>query len=101
MEVVPGLTDRRFVGVMYLWFEDKGFGFIECPDITKKFGQDAFLHRTQRKNFKRGQYDACLRCAQSHVATGVGDRCISGLVWLGFHRLSAFGSLPSEDPRRS
>ncbi|CAE7271349.1 unnamed protein product, partial [Symbiodinium pilosum] len=56
MEVVPGLTDRRFVGVMYLWFEDKGFGFIECPDITKKFGQDAFLHRTQRKNFKRGQY---------------------------------------------
>ena len=22
-------------------FEDKGFGFIECPDITKKFGQDA------------------------------------------------------------
>jgi len=56
MEVVPGLTDKRFVGVMYLWFEDKGYGFIECPEITKKFGQDAFLHRTQRKNFKRGQY---------------------------------------------
>lgn len=56
MEVVSGLTDRRFVGVMYLWFEDKGYGFIECPDITKKFGQDAFLHKTQRKHFKRGDY---------------------------------------------
>ena len=55
MEVVPGLTDRRFVGVIHLWFEDKGYGFIECPEITQKCGQDAFLHRTQRKGFKRGQ----------------------------------------------
>ena len=56
MEVVPGLTDKRFVGVIYLWFEDKGYGFIDCPEITKKCGQDAFVHRTQRKGFKRGQY---------------------------------------------
>ncbi|CAE8594718.1 unnamed protein product, partial [Polarella glacialis] len=56
MEPVSGLTDKRFVGVMYLWFEDKGYGFIECPEITKRFGQDAFLHKTQRKGFKRGQY---------------------------------------------
>ncbi|CAE8650425.1 unnamed protein product, partial [Polarella glacialis] len=41
MEPVSGLTDKRFVGVMYLWFEDKGYGFIECPEITKRFGQDA------------------------------------------------------------
>merc|ERR1712050_439941 len=27
MEIVPGLTDRRFEGVLRLWVEDKGFGF--------------------------------------------------------------------------
>eukprot|EP00933_Yihiella_yeosuensis_P040689 TRINITY_DN3503_c1_g3_i1.p1 TRINITY_DN3503_c1_g3~~TRINITY_DN3503_c1_g3_i1.p1 ORF type:complete len:400 (+),score=86.87 TRINITY_DN3503_c1_g3_i1:26-1201(+) len=54
MEVVPGLTDRRFTGVMHLWFEDKGYGFIESSDMKAKFDQDAFLHRTQKKHFKRG-----------------------------------------------
>lgn len=54
MEPVLGLTDRRFEGHIEKWFDDTGFGFIECDEITKKFGRDAFLHRTRRKHFKRG-----------------------------------------------
>merc|ERR1719221_819741 len=37
MEIVPGLTDRRFEGVLRLWVEDKGFGFIMCDEIRKKY----------------------------------------------------------------
>lgn len=56
MEPVLGLTDRRFEGHIEKWFDDTGFGFIECDEITKRFGRDAFLHRTRRKHFQRGDY---------------------------------------------
>merc|ERR1719384_2714489 len=49
MEIVPGLTDRRFEGVLSLWVEDKGFGFIMCEEIRQKFPDDVFLHQNQKR----------------------------------------------------
>merc|ERR1740123_436185 len=56
MEIVPGLTDRRFEGVLKLWVEDKGFGFIMCEDIRKRYPDDVFLHSNQKRNFGRGDH---------------------------------------------
>lgn len=57
MELVPGLTDRRFEGRLTLWFEDKGYGFIESEEIKKMFpDMDVFLHQNQRRHFNRGDY---------------------------------------------
>jgi len=56
MEQQLGLTDRRFEGYVHRWFEDQGFGFVHCEELTKKFGSDAFLHRTQKKHFARGEF---------------------------------------------
>lgn len=54
MDPIPGVTDRRFEGYVHRWFEEQGYGFVSCVDLTEKFGQDAFLHRTQKKDFRRG-----------------------------------------------
>mmetsp|Transcript_18102 Transcript_18102/g.56700 ORF Transcript_18102/g.56700 Transcript_18102/m.56700 type:complete len:186 (-) Transcript_18102:601-1158(-) len=59
-EPIFGLTDRRFEGRLKLWFEEKGYGFIECPQIRRKFPDaefakvDVFLHQNQRRNFGKG-----------------------------------------------
>mmetsp|Transcript_66980 Transcript_66980/g.185503 ORF Transcript_66980/g.185503 Transcript_66980/m.185503 type:complete len:277 (+) Transcript_66980:184-1014(+) len=56
-EIVPGLTDKRFEGRLKLWFEDKGYGFIECDEIRKKFRDvDVFLHQNQKRHFRRGAW---------------------------------------------
>jgi len=57
MKLVPGVTDRRFEGRLKLWFEDKGYGFIECEDLRKVYPEiDVFLHENQRRHFSRGDY---------------------------------------------
>lgn len=57
MKLVPGVTDRRFEGRLKLWFEDKGYGFIECEDLRKIYPEiDVFLHENQRRHFSRGDY---------------------------------------------
>ncbi|CAE8586391.1 unnamed protein product [Polarella glacialis] len=56
MEIMSGVTDRRFEGHIHRWFEDQGFGFVNSEEVTKKFSQDAFLHRTQKKHFDKGEY---------------------------------------------
>merc|ERR1719499_623008 len=56
MEIVPGLTDRRFEGVLRLWVEDKGFGFIMCEEIRQKYPDDVFLHQNQKRHFVRGDH---------------------------------------------
>merc|ERR1719343_1947735 len=55
MEIVTGLTDRRFEGMLKVWFEDKGYGFIECQEIRGKYPDgDVFLHQNQKRHFERG-----------------------------------------------
>ena len=56
MEVIPGITDRRFVGRIKFWFENKGFGFIESEQFSKVFGgdSDVFLHHFQKRHYQRG-----------------------------------------------
>mmetsp|Transcript_82620 Transcript_82620/g.256643 ORF Transcript_82620/g.256643 Transcript_82620/m.256643 type:complete len:268 (-) Transcript_82620:34-837(-) len=54
-EPLPGVTDQRFEGRFKLWFEEKGFGFIECPALKARFPNvDVFLYRNQKRHFVRG-----------------------------------------------
>lgn len=54
-EPFPGITDRRFDGKLKLWFEDKGYGFIECDGLKAKFPDvDVFLHQNQKRHFAKG-----------------------------------------------
>ena len=41
MEQISGITDKRFVGRIKFWFENKGFGFIESEEFTKAFRGDS------------------------------------------------------------
>jgi len=54
-EPLPGVTDKRFVGKLKLWFEDKGYGFIVCDGMKARFPDiDVFLHQNQKRHFTRG-----------------------------------------------
>jgi len=54
-EQVPGITDRRYEGKLKLWFEDKGYGFIECAVLRAKYPDvDVFLHQNQKRHFQKG-----------------------------------------------
>merc|ERR1712129_393704 len=54
MEMIPGLTERRFEGVIKLFVEEKGFGYIACEDLRNKYPDDVFLHHNQRRHFVMG-----------------------------------------------
>ncbi|CAE7595531.1 unnamed protein product [Symbiodinium natans] len=56
LELIPGITDKRFEGKIRLWWDSKGHGLIECEEVRLKFpGQDGvFLHDSQRRHFKKG-----------------------------------------------
>ncbi|CAJ1455574.1 unnamed protein product [Effrenium voratum] len=52
---VPGLTDRRYEGVIARYLAEKGFGFIRCAELRQRFpDRDIFLHQKQLGNFKEG-----------------------------------------------
>jgi len=53
-ETLPGVTDKRWDGRLSRWFDDQGFGFIDCEELSTKFKQDVFLHNNQRAGFNRG-----------------------------------------------
>merc|ERR1712039_1152861 len=56
-EEIPGITDQRWEGSIKAWFDDKGYGFIESPDLKKKYPEtDVFLHAGQRQEFKKGAW---------------------------------------------
>merc|ERR1719476_617888 len=42
--------DKRYVGVIKSFNTAKGIGFVDCPEITEKFGCDVFLHASQILN---------------------------------------------------
>jgi len=55
METIPGVTDRRFDGKLKLWFEEKGYGFIESEELRKIYPDvDVFLHQNQKRHFDKG-----------------------------------------------
>jgi len=39
--------DKRYVGVIKSFNTAKGIGFVDCAEITEKFGCDVFLHASQ------------------------------------------------------
>eukprot|EP00933_Yihiella_yeosuensis_P027591 TRINITY_DN2148_c0_g5_i1.p1 TRINITY_DN2148_c0_g5~~TRINITY_DN2148_c0_g5_i1.p1 ORF type:complete len:571 (+),score=162.93 TRINITY_DN2148_c0_g5_i1:82-1794(+) len=52
---VPGLTDRRYDGVIQVWRTEKGFGFIRCAELRQRFvDKDVFLHANQLGGFAEG-----------------------------------------------
>merc|ERR1712129_19282 len=56
MEVVSGLTDRRYEGIVKLFVEEKGFGFIACEELREKYKDDVFLHHYQKRHFGMGDH---------------------------------------------
>eukprot|EP00419_Tripos_fusus_P009332 CAMPEP_0172666852 /NCGR_PEP_ID=MMETSP1074-20121228/8065_1 /TAXON_ID=2916 /ORGANISM="Ceratium fusus, Strain PA161109" /LENGTH=291 /DNA_ID=CAMNT_0013483287 /DNA_START=21 /DNA_END=896 /DNA_ORIENTATION=+ len=52
----PGITDRRFTGVVISYKPEEGYGFIQCPELHDIFGRDVFLHRLQIGRFDVGAY---------------------------------------------
>lgn len=56
MEPIVGITDRRFVGRLQFWFDEKGIGFIRSENFCEKYkeNQDVFIHRNQKGRFKKG-----------------------------------------------
>lgn len=48
------LMDRRSQGVVKSYNPEKGFGFIECPELHEVFGNDVFLHCKQISGFAKG-----------------------------------------------
>eukprot|EP00930_Biecheleria_cincta_P021049 TRINITY_DN15682_c0_g1_i1.p1 TRINITY_DN15682_c0_g1~~TRINITY_DN15682_c0_g1_i1.p1 ORF type:complete len:156 (-),score=38.99 TRINITY_DN15682_c0_g1_i1:246-680(-) len=56
MEPIMGITDRRFLGRLQFWSEDKGIGFIRSQEFVEayKADQDVFVHRSQKGRFKLG-----------------------------------------------
>mmetsp|Transcript_109016 Transcript_109016/g.348032 ORF Transcript_109016/g.348032 Transcript_109016/m.348032 type:complete len:231 (-) Transcript_109016:249-941(-) len=56
-KVVPGLTDKRFEGRLKLWFDDVGYGYLDCDEIKSQYPEgDVFLHHCQKRHFVRGDY---------------------------------------------
>jgi len=56
-EMIHGVTDKRWEGLIRLFIEDSvhGYGFIKCKELAKKFpDKDVFLHRNQRNGFRQG-----------------------------------------------
>lgn len=44
----------RELGRIKSFYDDKGYGFIECPRVTQQFGRDLFVHKAQLAGFKVG-----------------------------------------------
>jgi len=55
--VIPGVSDKRFEGQIKMWFEEKGYGFIDQPELKMKFnGMDVFLQNHQKRHFEKGDF---------------------------------------------
>lgn len=55
LEFWPGISDRRFEGTILSISADKGFGFIQSPQLKDAFqNKDIFIHRTKMSNFQVG-----------------------------------------------
>lgn len=47
------LHDRRCTGTIKSFNDTKGFGFIECEEVSNAFGSDVFLHSAQAPTWAR------------------------------------------------
>merc|ERR1719247_1933320 len=44
-------TSSRYMGEILSFSEEKGFGFIGCPEVAKEFGKDCYLSRNEMGDF--------------------------------------------------
>lgn len=54
---VPGVTDRRFVGVlseMHAIGGEAAYGFIQCPELKSQYSREVFVRNSQVAGFKVG-----------------------------------------------
>eukprot|EP00927_Polykrikos_kofoidii_P063813 TRINITY_DN5871_c0_g3_i1.p1 TRINITY_DN5871_c0_g3~~TRINITY_DN5871_c0_g3_i1.p1 ORF type:complete len:325 (-),score=74.71 TRINITY_DN5871_c0_g3_i1:155-1129(-) len=56
MVPVPGLSDRRFEGIVATFHPDKSYGFIRCDELRQsRFpDKDIFVHARQLMNYRMG-----------------------------------------------
>lgn len=50
-----GAASGRFQGRIKSFNQQKGFGFIECPEAHQVYGRDVFLHKAQIAEFEIGR----------------------------------------------
>jgi len=50
----PSSAGIRETGKIKSYFDDKGYGFIECPRVQQQFGRDLFVHKAQLNGFTVG-----------------------------------------------
>jgi len=46
---------QRYSGTIKSFNTEKGFGFIECPDLFEAYGRDTWLHNAQLQHFQVGE----------------------------------------------
>lgn len=44
-----GLLEGRFEGNIKSFNQEKGFGFVDCPEARAKYGRDVFVHKAMMK----------------------------------------------------
>lgn len=50
-----GEEGQRYSGSIKSFAADKGFGFIECPQLYEAYGRDTWLHHAQLQTFQVGE----------------------------------------------
>jgi len=48
------MLEQRAVGPIKFFNSQKGYGFIECPEVREAFGHDVYLHQAQIGPFEQG-----------------------------------------------
>jgi len=53
-EQIPGITDRRWEGLLKSFHHEMGYGFIQCLELNKHYpDNDVFIHRNQKRHFEQ------------------------------------------------
>eukprot|EP00411_Alexandrium_monilatum_P087107 CAMPEP_0175720388 /NCGR_PEP_ID=MMETSP0097-20121207/45171_1 /TAXON_ID=311494 /ORGANISM="Alexandrium monilatum, Strain CCMP3105" /LENGTH=678 /DNA_ID=CAMNT_0017028035 /DNA_START=103 /DNA_END=2140 /DNA_ORIENTATION=- len=74
---------RTFTGVIKSIFVDRGFGFIHCPESTRIYARDVFLHQAQAAGLQEGQvvsFAVALNGKSQPQAREVKERWFTGVV---------------------
>lgn len=51
-----GQEGQRYAGTIKSFAAEKGFGFIECPELFQVYGRDTWLHHAQLQHFQPGEF---------------------------------------------
>jgi cold shock CspA family protein len=50
-----GVGPGRYLGLIKSFSKEKGFGFIDCPEIRARYNRDVFIHKQQMTHLEVGQ----------------------------------------------